>query len=122
MTTCRLCGKQAPRIYCYDCGIVVNDLRCRWGEAIYEFTDELCQRMKSYFQDLPDRSHAPIPLELVVKALEDMGQGDDYYRTFREVYEELTHPGPDESPSEEELREQAGDRKFHLLRDEGVSI
>ena len=119
MTTCRRCGTQSPRIYCSPCEDKVYELKRDWDGTIHELTDELDKAMRTAFQELEHMADAPTSLELLETAWYEHNL--EHYRCqLGQIYEELIHADPDEFPTEEELREQAGCDRYHALKDEGL--
>ena len=119
--SCQRCYGPSVKIYCPHCQKKVDQLKHSWDAMILDFSDELASRMKAAFQGLEDKPFYPIPIELAVNAVVGMSEEDQafYLSNLKQIYEELVRPQPGEFPTEEELREDDGDRKFHALRDEG---
>jgi hypothetical protein len=100
----------------------VYELKRDWDGTVHELADELDKAMRTAFQELEDGAVAIISIELAMKAVLGVkgSDHDHYIRQLKQIHEELVHPGPDEFPSAEEMREQAGCDRYHALKDEGL--
>jgi len=121
MPLCRRCNESSVKALCPHCRGKVDQLKHSWDAMILDLSDELASHMKTAFRGLEDKPFYPIPIELAVNAVVGMSEEDQafYLSNLKQIYEELVRPQPGEFPTEEELRETEGDRKFHALRDEG---
>jgi hypothetical protein len=122
MTSCRRCGDRSPKTYCDHCTGKVYELNESWRETVHELTEEICTKARSAFQGLAERETAPVALEVLAEALHEIELAgySGYNRQLKSIWEDLVRADSREFPTEEEMREAGGDRKYHALKEEGL--
>lgn len=119
MTICIRCGDYSAYTYCSHCRDKVYELNEQWRELMHELTEDVCSQARTAFQNLAEKEAAPGALEVLAEALHAVDGYTRYNRELAQIWEGLIKPDPREFPTQREMAEAEGDRKYHEMKEEG---
>lgn len=118
--TCLRCAGFSYELYCDHCQKVIAKLEEQWYATFYDLFQDLLPHVKNHIHELDERG-TPTALEVMIESMRKLTTQEYryYHKQLHDIYEEYVEPQPGEFPTERELREAYGDRKYHEMKEEG---